>query len=189
MNTVLSTEKAYLDDALYQFRELKKLGDGALAQVGEEDFFAQLDGETNSIALNLKHMAGNMFSRWRDFLTADGEKLDRRRDTEFVLEPGDTRATLLARWESGWQYVFDAVTALTPEDLVRTVRIRSQPLTVVHAINRQLTHYAYHVGQIVLLAKHFAGSRWKTLSIPRGRSAEFDTKMERTPPQLNRDRP
>ncbi len=119
-------------------------------------------------------MAGNMRSRWTDFLATDGEKPDRNRDSEFELEPGDTREALLLRWETGWRCLFEALAPLSSDDLARTVRIRGEPHSVLKAINRQLTHYAYHAGQIVLLARHFAGGKWQSLSIPRGRSEEFN---------------
>lgn len=122
----------------------------------------------------MKHMAGNMRSRWTDFLTTDGEKPDRERDREFVREPGDTRASIVARWEQGWQCLFQALSSLEPEDLGRTVRVRGEAHSVLEAIQRQTTHYAAHVGQIVLLAKHSAGARWQSLSIPRGKSSDVD---------------
>ena len=167
-------ERHYLEDSLLQLRKLKGQAEKALAQVGDEQLFAVLDPEANSIALLMKHMAGNMRSRWTDFLTTDGEKPDRDRDSEFVTRDGDTRARLLSLWEDGWARVFQAVSSLTPEDLERTVRIRGEAHSVLQAINRQLTHYADHVGQIVLLAKHHAGPRWQSLSIPRGKSREMD---------------
>ncbi|HEU4723683.1 MAG TPA: DUF1572 family protein [Candidatus Eisenbacteria bacterium] len=167
-------EQNYLDDALRQFRELKGLADRALAQVDDAQLVAALDPESNSIAVIMKHMAGNMRSRWTDFLTTDGEKPDRDRDREFVLEAGDTPAAIRAAWEEGWGRVFAAVSPLTPADLAKTIRIRGEAHSVVQAINRQLTHYAGHVFQIVLLAKHFAGPRWHSLSIPRGRSQAFN---------------
>ena len=163
-----------LADAIGQFRKYYALAGGALAQVEDADFFRTIDPESNSIALILKHLSGNMRSRWTDFLTTDGEKPDRNRDTEFELEPRDTRATILARWEDGWNLLFAALTPLTEADLSREVPIRGEPHTVLQAVHRQLTHYAYHVGQIVFLARHFAGGRWKSLSIPKGRSKEFD---------------
>jgi len=123
----------------------------------------------------VKHIAGNLRSRWTDFLTSDGEKPDRRRDTEFELVgAADTRESLMARWEEGWKTLFANVEPLTNEDLLREVPIRGEPHTVVRAINRQLTHYAGHVSQIVLLAKHWAGPKWQTLSIPRGQSETFN---------------
>lgn len=164
----------YLEDVLLQLRKHKAMADKALAQTSDEHFFASLDDETNSIALNLKHTAGNMRSRWTDFLTSDGEKSDRHRDKEFIIEDGDTRERLTGQWNEGWSVTFSAIEPLRADDLLRIVTIRGEPHTVIEAINRQLTHYSYHVGQIVLLARHFAGARWESLSIPRGRSAEFD---------------
>ncbi len=162
-----------LDDALYSFRSYKRLAERALEQVSDDEFFARIDDESNSLALMVKHIAGNQRSRWTDFLTSDGEKPDRHRDTEFELM-NDTRESLLKYWESGWTTLFDALEGLTPEDLEKTVAIRGEPHTVVEAIIRQLTHYAYHIGQIVFLAKHLRASEWKTLSVPRNRSAEFN---------------
>jgi hypothetical protein len=164
----------YLADALKSFRDYKKLADKAMAQVRDEEFFRALDAEANSIAVIVKHLAGNMFSRWTDFLTTDGEKPDRNRDGEFVIAPDATRAALLDFWERGWQRVFAALEPLQPADLARTVFIRGQAHTVLEAINRQLAHYPSHVGQIILLAKHFRGAEWQTLSIPRNRSAAFN---------------
>jgi len=167
-------ERDYLDDALLQMRKLKAQGDSAVAQVGDEHLFATLDPESNSIATLMKHMAGNMRSRWTDFLTSDGEKPDRDRDAEFELTPIDTREQTLALWEQGWAVVFAAISSLAPADLGQRVRIRGESHSVIEAINRQTTHYAAHVGQIVLLAKHYAGANWNTLSIPRGQSKAFD---------------
>lgn len=164
----------YLPDALEQFRKLRQLADRAIAQIGDDDFFARLGEESNSIAVIMKHMAGSMRSRWTDFLTSDGEKPDRRREAEFLIEEGDTKGRVLDRWETGWRRLFEALEPLTKGDLERTVLIRGEPLSVLQAINRQLTHSAYHVGQIVLLAKHFAAARWQSLSIPRGKSEEFN---------------
>ena len=168
----------YLEDVLLQFRKYKAMADKALAQTTDEHFFASLDDETNSIALNLKHTAGNMRSRWTDFLTSDGEKPDRRRDSEFVIEDGDTRERLTGLWNEGWSVTFSAIEPLRADDLLRIVTIRGEPHTVVEAINRQLTHYSYHVGQIVLLAKHYASGDWQSLSIPRGRSGDFDVSQK-----------
>jgi hypothetical protein len=162
-------ERHYLDDCLIQLRKLKAQADKAMAQVDERQFFAAIDPDANSIALIVKHVAGNMRSRWTDFLTSDGEKPDRHRDNEFELDSADTREAILARWEAGWKLLFTAIAELGPEDLGRTVTIRNEPHTVVQAITRQTSHYSAHVGQIVLLAKHFAGPKWQTLSIPKRR--------------------
>jgi len=167
-------EIQYRDEALRQFRGLKKLADRALAQTSDADFFAMLDPGSNSIALLVKHMAGNMRSRWTGFLMSDGEKPDRRRDSEFLVEPGDTREGLTRRWEEGWALLLAAVEPLAAEDFRRTVLIRAEAHSVLRAINRQVAHYAYHIGQLVFLAKHFAGDRWESLSIPRGRSEEYN---------------
>jgi hypothetical protein len=172
----------YLEDSRREFRSIKRLAEKAMSQVSDEAFFATLDPEANSIALVVKHIGGNLRSRWTDFLTADGEKPDRRRDSEFEIEPGDTRASLLARWEEGWRTLFAAIDPLSPEDLSREVVIRGEPHSVMKAINRQVTHYAGHVGQIVLLSKHSCGSRWQTLSIPRGKSEEFNRELRAREP-------
>jgi len=168
----------YLADALQTFREYKKLAERAFAQISDDDFFRTMDDESNSIAVNMKHMAGNMISRWTDFLTTDGEKPERDRDIEFVMLPGTTKDEMLAYWEKGWKCVFDAVEPLQPDDLMRKITIRGQQHTVIQAIDRQLAHYAYHVGQIVYLAKHFRSSEWESLSVPRNRSAEFNARLQ-----------
>jgi len=160
---------SYLKDSLSVFRGYKTLAERAMAQVSDDQLFAALDGEMNSIAIIVKHMVGNMRSRWTDFLTTDGEKPDRHRDSEFE-EPAAGRQELMAQWERGWQYVFDAIEPLTEDDLGRTVTIRGEPHSVMQAINRQIAHYANHVGQIVLLAKHFASDNWQSLTIPRRRN-------------------
>jgi hypothetical protein len=167
-------EQHYLDDSLRQLRTLKHQADGALAQIDDAQLFGSLDPESNSIAIIMKHMAGNMRSRWTDFLTSDGEKPDRDRDSEFEITDGDTAAQVKAAWERGWALLLNTIAALTPQDLEKTIRIRGEAHSVVEAINRQATHYAAHVGQIVLLAKHAAGPRWQSLSIPRGQSRTFD---------------
>jgi hypothetical protein len=167
----------YLNDAIGSFKAYKKLADRAIDQVTDQELFVTLDEEGNSIAVVMKHMAGNMLSRWTDFLTSDGEKPDRNRDMEFVIEEGTTKEKVLAYWERGWQAVFAAIEPLQPQDFERTVNIRGEAHTIVQAINRQLTHYSYHVGQIVFLAKHFRSSQWKSLSVPRNRSSEFNAKM------------
>ena len=158
-------EQQYLDDCLQRFTALKSQAEKALGQATDEQIFALLDADANSIALIVKHMSGNMRSRWTDFLTTDGEKPDRHRDTEFELEEADSREALMAAWEDGWRRTFHAVSSLTPEDLGRTILIRGERHSVIEAINRQIVHYGQHVGQIVLLAKHYAGPDWHTLSI------------------------
>jgi len=163
----------YHKDALASFRNYKKLAEKAIDQVSEEEFFAAIDADSNSIAVMVKHIAGNLHSRWRDFLTTDGEKAERNRDMEFELA-GDTRQSLMEFWEGGWQRLFENVEPLTETDYSQNVTVRGEPHTVIEAINRQLTHYAYHVGQIVFLAKHLKQSEWITLSVPRNRSADFN---------------
>jgi hypothetical protein len=160
----------YLDDARKAMRAYKKLAEKAFDQLKDDEFFVSLDEESNSIAVIMKHMAGNMFSRWTDFLTTDGEKPDRNRDMEFVIEPDTTKDQVRDYWERGWECVFAALNPLQIEDLDKKVFIRAEEHTVVQAINRQLMHYAYHIGQIVFLAKHFRVSDWRSLSIPRNRS-------------------
>lgn len=172
-------QEIYIKDALHHFRSLKWLAEKAIAQVADEQFFTLLDQESNSVALMMKHMAGNMLSRWRDFLTTDGEKPDRNRDSEFHIEESDTKESLIAFWEKGWQCLFAALEPLTPDDLTKTIFIRREPHLVIEAINRQLSHYSYHVGQIVFLAKHLASDKWETLSVPRGKSAEFNAADEK----------
>jgi hypothetical protein len=167
---------SYLKDAFAVFHYYKRLAERAMEQVTDEQLFIAIDSEANSIAIVVKHMVGNMRSRWTDFLTTDGEKPNRDRDGEFVRPPA-TRAALLAEWEDGWARLFSAIEPLTEADLGRTVTIRGEAHSVMQAINRQLAHYPHHVGQIVLLAKHFAGDRWQSLSIPRNRSAEFNRKV------------
>jgi hypothetical protein len=172
MNDSLSTH--FLEDAVLMFRKQKKLADMAIAQVDEAAFFRALDPDSNSIAILVQHVAGNQRSRWRDFLTTDGEKADRDRDSEFELESGASRGSILVRWEEGWALLFAALAPLGEGDLLRVVTIRGEPHTVLQAIQRQLAHYAQHVGQIVILARHWAGPGWKTLSIPRGKSKQFE---------------
>ena len=164
----------YLEEARRQMHGLKRMGEGAMSQLKDEEFFITLDPEANSIAIIVKHMAGNMRSRWVDFLTSDGEKPDRHRDTEFELGPSTTREEVMRWWETGWGHVFAAIDPLKPEDVMRTVMIRHEPHTVLMAINRQISHYAQHIGQMVFLAKHLRSSDWKTLSIPRGKSEEVN---------------
>ena len=167
---------SYLEDSIALFRFYKKTAERAIEQVTDEELFATLDEEMNSIAIIVKHMTGNMRSRWTDFLTSDGEKPDRNRDMEFG-EPSATREELLARWNEGWDGLFQALDPLTDSDLERKVAIRGEPHSVMQAINRQIAHYAYHCGQIVFLAKHFKANEWKSLSVPRNRSADFNRKV------------
>jgi hypothetical protein len=173
MTTDLATH--YLDEARRQFRGHKRMGEGAMAQLGDEDFFVTLDRESNSVAILVKHLAGNMRSRFTDFLSSDGEKPDRFRDREFEVTGATTRDEVMKWWEEGWACVFGAIEGLKPEDVMRTVTIRGEAHTVLQAINRQIAHYAGHVGQIVFLAKHLRSSEWKTLTIARGKSEEFKT--------------
>jgi uncharacterized damage-inducible protein DinB len=167
---------SYTKDAVDLFRYYKRLAERAIEQCPEEGLFSALDAESNSIAIIVKHMAGNMRSRWTDFLTTDGEKPDRNRDTEFE-EPPNSRAELIAMWERGWKSLFGALEALTDADLTRTVTIRTEPHSVMQAINRQIAHYSYHVGQIVFLAKHSAANAaggWTSLTVPRNKSQDFN---------------
>jgi hypothetical protein len=153
--------------------------EGAIAQVSDEEFFRALDAEANSIAVIMKHLGGNLRSRFSDFLNTDGEKADRRRDEEFVMDRHSSREQVMEGWEKGWAVLSEALASLTPEDIQKKVSIRAQPHTVLQALNRQVAHYAYHAGQIVFLAKHFRGTEWKSLSIARGRSDEFNAEMEK----------
>ena len=164
---------AYLSDVTKRFHELQQQCDKAIAQVPYEFWSRRLDPDSNSIETLMLHLSGNMRSRWTNFLTSDGEKPDRNRDSEFE-DAALSRDELLDRWAHGWKCLFDALAALTPDDLDRTVTIRKEQHTVVEAINRQLTHYGAHSGQLVFLAKHLAGNRWQTLSIPRRGSAQFN---------------
>lgn len=166
---------SHLADSLSLFRHYKKLGEDAMAQVTDEELLVTLDAEANSIALIVKHMAGNMRSRWTDFLISDGEKPNRHRDSEFA-EPPVKRAELMKLWEDGWDCVWRALGLLTEADLARTVTIRGEKHSVMQAINRQLAHYPYHIGQIVMLAKHFRSEQWKSLTVPKNKSAEFNQK-------------
>jgi hypothetical protein len=166
----------YLDEVRRQFRGYKRLGEGAINQLKDEELFITLDPESNSVALLIKHIAGNQRSRFTDFLTTDGEKPDRNRDQEFEITPS-SREDIMRWWEEGWARVFSTLESLKPEDLMRTVTIRTEPHTALQAINRQLAHYAMHVGQIVFLAKHIRGREWKTLSIPRGKSEEANRRI------------
>jgi len=171
MNTDLAAH--YLDEVRRQFRGYKHLGEGAISQLNDEELFATIDPESNSVAILVKHLSGNMRSRFTDFLTTDGEKPNRNRDQEFEITPDTSRAEVMRWWEEGWERVFTTIAALKPDDVLRTVTVRGEPHTVLQAINRQLAHYSAHVAQIIFLAKHLRSSEWKTLSIPRGKSQEF----------------
>ena len=170
----------YHEDAVKAMRAYKKLAEKAIAQLKDEEFFVTLDEEANSVAVVMKHIAGNAISRWTNFLTSDGEKPDRNRDMEFVIGAQTTKDDVLAYWERGWKCVFAAIEPLTPDDFGKTVNIRGQAHTIVQAINRQLMHYSYHIGQIVFLAKHFRSSEWQSLSVPKNRSAEFNQFLEKS---------
>lgn len=167
---------SYLEDSLSLFHQYKRLAEGAMAQVTDEQLFVALDSELNSIAVIVKHMTGNMRSRFTDFLTSDGEKPDRHRDSEFEAPP-QSREALMKLWEENWTTVFQSLNQLAEEDLTRSVPIRGEAHSVMQAINRQVAHYAYHIGQIVFLAKHLSGKQWKALTVPRGKSEEFTKKV------------
>lgn len=172
----MPTDSPVLSVVIDEFQKTKKLADKSIAQLSDEQLYVTIDPEANSVAVLMRHMAGNMRSRWVNFLTTDGEKPDRRRDQEFE-DPHQTRAELLAEWEHGWQCLFDALTPLTDADLQRNVVIRGEPHSIYKAISRQMAHYAGHAYQILLLAKHLRGPGWQTLSIPRGQSEEFNRRM------------
>jgi len=167
----------YIDEAFRSLRGHKRLADDAIAQLSNDQFFAAPDAESNSVAIIVKHMAGTMRSRFTDFLTTDGEKPDRNRDQEFLTAADATRAQILAAWEQGWHLVFESLNGISPEDLERKVTIRGEPHTVLQAINRQVAHYSYDVGQIVFLAKHWKAADWKTLSVPRGQSEQVNAAL------------
>ena len=177
----------YLDEVRRQFRGYKRLGEGAMSQLRDEEFLVTLDPESNSVAILVKHLAGNMKSRFTDFLTTDGEKPNRDRDQEFEITSGTTRAEIMSWWEQGWETVFSTIASLKPDDLMRTVTIRGEPHTVLQAINRQLAHYSAHVSQIIFLAKHLRSSEWKTLSIARGKSKDFNAMSQKYDRGLLRD--
>lgn len=171
----------YLKTTIAEFRKYRRLAEAALRQVPEDQLFATIGPESNSIAVVMKHVAGNMRSRWTNFLGSDGEKPSRERDSEFEIGPGDDAASLRRMWDEGWQLLFAAIEPLTEADLSRTITIRGEPHTVMEAMQRQLTHYAYHIGQIVFLARHAAGAKWHSLSIPKGQSKTFDVSKAGTP--------
>ena len=167
---------SHVKDSIDLFRYYKKLAERAMAQCPDEGLFTMLNAESNSIAIVVKHMSGNMRSRWTDFLTSDGEKPDRNRDSEFESPP-KTREELMDLWERGWNLLFGALEPLSDADLTRTITIRTEPHSVTQAINRQIAHYSYHVGQIAYLARHFAGDKWQSLTIPKKKSAEFNRQV------------
>jgi hypothetical protein len=183
MNSDAATH--YLEEARRQMRGHKRLAESAMGQLEDADFFVALDAEANSIAILVKHMTGNMRSRFTNFLTSDGEKPNRFRDQEFELSADATRADVMKMWEEGWACVFSALESLKADDVMSTVTIRGEAHTVLQAVNRQIAHYAYHAGQIVFLAKHLRSSEWKTLSIPRKKSEEYKTAA----PKLDRGLP
>jgi len=163
----------FLFESIEGFRSYKTLAERAIEQVSDEEFFATIDAEANSIATICKHIGGNLRSRWTNFLTTDGEKPDRNRDSEFVAE-GESRESVMRVWENGFQILLDSLESLQGEDLGKTVKIRGEDFTIVKAINRAAMHTASHIGQIQLLAKHFRSADWQTLSIPKNKSAEFN---------------
>jgi hypothetical protein len=168
---------AHLRDVRQRFEGLKKSAERAAAQVDDAGWFKPLEEDGNSIALLMKHMGGSLTSSFTDFLTTDGEKPTRNRDGEFELEPGDTRESILAKWEGGWSALFGTLDSLRPNDLLTTVYIRGEPHTVMQALSRHVVHQATHTGQIIVLARHWAGAKWETLTIPRGKSAEYTARM------------
>ncbi len=172
----MSLETIFLESAIKRLAYYKQLGDKTFAQLSDADFNYKPNEESNSMAIIIKHIAGNMLSRWTNFLTSDGEKEWRNRDTEFEEQPL-SKQNLIDLWERGWQCLFDALQALTPTDLLKTIYIRSEGLTVVDAINRQLAHYPYHVGQIIYLGKLITNTQWKNLSIAKGHSAQFNRQL------------
>jgi hypothetical protein len=169
----------YIDEAFRSLRGHKRLADDSITQLSNDQFFAVPSAESNSVAIIVQHMAGSMRSRFTDFLTTDGEKPNRNRDQEFVVAPDAKRPEILAAWEQGWQLVFETLNGISPDDLGRTVTIRGEPHSVLQAINRQVAHSAYHVGQIAFLAKHWKGAEWKTLSVPKGKSEQINAEMLR----------
>jgi hypothetical protein len=175
-HSLLMSKESYIQLATREFKRLKMLADGAMSQITPGQFFAAESDVDNSIAVIVKHVGGNLLSRWTDFLTTDGEKPGRNRDTEFEITAGDTHQALMRQWKSGWAALFSALQPLTDSDLEKAVTIRGEPLSVLQATNQQLTHYACHVGQIVYVAKHYAGNSWRSLSVPKGKSAEFNAR-------------
>jgi len=172
--TTTDLRQHYLEEVFRQLRAYKRLAEGAIAQLQDKELFVTLDPESNSVAILMKHIAGNLRSRFTDFLTTDGEKPDRRRDQEFEMTPAATRTDIMRWWEQSWEILFLTIMNLSPDDLERAVTIRGDPHTVLQALNRALAHHASHVGQIIFLAKHLRSTEWKTLSVPRGKSEEYN---------------
>lgn len=170
-------EKIFLDSSIKRFKDYKALGDKTFDQLSEEEMHLQPKGDSNSIAVIIQHLHGNMLSRWTNFLTEDGEKEWRKRDDEFEVHQF-SKQQLLDKWNEGWKVLLDTLESLTESDLSKTITIRSQPLNVVDAINRQLAHYSSHVGQIVYLGKWIKQGEWKSLSIPKNKSIEFNQQMQ-----------
>ena len=172
-------EELVLNEIEHRFRGIKSIADRALEQVEGEELFITIDEGSNSIAVLMKHMAGNMLHNWGDPFTLGEEKPERNRDSEFIIEAGDSEEEIHRRWEEGWRTLFEALGGLEGEDLTKTVRIRWRDYTLMQALSRQIVHYSLHAGQIVLLAKHIRGEEWRTLSIPRGKSKEYDERLRR----------
>ncbi len=169
----------YRSNIISEFRKTKRLAERALSQITEQQFFQTTDDESNSTAIVVKHVSGNLRSRWKDFLRSDGEKPDRDRDNDFVIHPEDTQSSLMEQWELGWSHLFSALADLSDQDLDAVVQIRGEPHRVYQAINRQLSHYSYHVGQIVYIAKQLCGQSWTSLTIPKGESRQFNANPEK----------
>lgn len=175
----MKTTTNLVESATGLFRDYKKLADRAIAQVSDAELFIEPAKDANSIAIVMKHLYGNMMSRWTDFLTTDGEKEWRNRDSEFELSDADSKEALMALWEKGWTCLFDTLASLDEHDLSKTITIRTEPHSVLEAINRQIAHYSYHVGQIVFIAKIFRSDNWQSLTIPKGKSNEFNAQMKK----------
>jgi hypothetical protein len=165
----MSATAAYLEDVKLQFTKLKALAEDAVAQVSDEELLRTIDPESNSLAVIMKHVSGNLRSRFTDFLTTDGEKPDRNRDGEFEIPGAPAREAIMADWNRGWTILFATLETLTEDDVLLEITVRGEPATVIQALDRQMTHHAYHVGQIVFLAKHLRSAQWKNLSIPKKR--------------------
>ena len=172
-----SQSSEYLRDMAARFQQYKTQADQAIAQVSDDDLFHRIDPEANSLAILMRHLAGNMRSRWTAFLTTDGEKPNRHRDQEFEEPPVRTRAAVVEDWESGWACLFRELATFKEVDLMRPVTARHEPMSLISGVNRQLGHTALHVGQIIMLAKHFRSAAWKTLTIQKGGSDAYNESM------------